>query len=105
MKKSMALLLVGAMVLSLAGCTGSQSSSTGTAGGNTEGTTTVGAEAGDVIKLGYFGPETGPNSMTGQEARKGAQLKVKEINQAGGILGQQVTLVVYDDKGTPEGAV
>lgn len=98
MKKGLALLLAGTMVLSLAACSGSQSSSAGT---STETTAAVG----DVIKLGYFGPETGPNSMTGQEARKGAQLKVKQINEAGGLLEKQVSLIVYDDKGTPEGAV
>lgn len=106
MKKRLALLLVGSMILSLSACSGSQSSSTGTvSGGAGETTTGSAAPAGDAVKLGYFGPETGPNSMTGQEARKGAQLKVKQLNAAGGLLGKQIDLVVYDDKGTPEGAV
>lgn len=63
------------------------------------------AASGDVIKIGHFGPLTGAISASGQYAEKGLRLKVKQINEAGGINGKQLELIAYDDKGTAEAAV
>ena len=64
-----------------------------------------GASGGDVIKIGCPQPLTGTNALVGDSAVKGAQLAAKEINEAGGILGKQVEVIVYDDQASPEEAV
>ncbi|MGI6162096.1 MAG: ABC transporter substrate-binding protein [Christensenellales bacterium] len=61
-------------------------------------------EGGKLI-VGCPQPLTGTNAMVGDAALKGAQLAVKQINDAGGILGKQLELVVYDDQASPEEAV
>ncbi len=49
------------------------------------------------IKLGYFGPLTGDAASIGPPGVAGAQLAIQEINNAGGILGKKLVLVVEDD--------
>ncbi len=61
--------------------------------------------ASEEIKIGLYGTITGPNALAGEMMEKGAMLAVEEINEAGGINGTPIKLVVYDDKSTPEGAV
>jgi len=67
-----------------------------------EGTTEAAEE---VIRIGFYGPLSGPSSMFGTESQKGAELAIKQINAAGGVLGKQLVLVPYDDKSSPEQAV
>jgi branched-chain amino acid transport system substrate-binding protein len=57
------------------------------------------------IKIGLYGTITGPNALAGEMMQKGGELAVKEINDAGGVKGHLLKLVVYDDKSSPEGAV
>lgn len=57
------------------------------------------------IKIGYFGPLTGPSAQLGQAAKNGAQIAIDEINKKGGVLGKELTMVEYDDKSSPEQAV
>jgi branched-chain amino acid transport system substrate-binding protein len=54
------------------------------------------------IKIGYFGDLTGPTFNFGQSAKNGALLAAEEINQAGGINGRQIDIVIEDDQGSPE---
>ena len=61
--------------------------------------------AADTIKIGVTAPLTGPAAESGKYQVQGAQLAVKEINKAGGILGKQVELVVEDDQTTNPGIV
>ncbi|MCM3869496.1 MAG: ABC transporter substrate-binding protein [Pyrinomonadaceae bacterium] len=56
------------------------------------------------IKIGYFGDLSGPTFNFGQSARNGALLAAEEINQAGGINGRQIDIVIEDDEGSPERA-
>ena len=44
---------------------------------------------------------TGALSSLDAPALNGAKLKAKEINDAGGVLGKQIELVVYDTKTDP----
>lgn len=60
----------------------------GTAGG--------GAAAGGKIKIGIVAPVTGPYSGDGQEMVRGAEMAVEDINKFGGVMGQEVELVVAD---------
>lgn len=53
----------------------------------------------DTIKIGFFGAPSGEQAVWGQADRDGLILTVEQINEAGGILGKQVELVTYDDKG------
>lgn len=79
MKKTLALLVVFAMALSLfAGCG-------------------QGGES-DTIKIAYVGPLTGDSAEYGQTMSNAVAIAVEDINAAGGVLGKQVELVSYDDK-------
>lgn len=55
----------------------------------------------DKIRIGTISPNTGSLSAFGQAANNGIKLAVKEINAAGGILGKEIELLVYDDKADP----
>ncbi|HXZ35019.1 MAG TPA: ABC transporter substrate-binding protein, partial [Thermodesulfobacteriota bacterium] len=47
------------------------------------------------IKLGAIFPLA---DITGDQGAKAMKLAVKEINQAGGLLGRQVELIIVDDE-------
>jgi len=57
------------------------------------------------IRLGVAGPITGPNASFGAQLRNGVEQAIADINAAGGILGQQVTLAVGDDVSDPRQGV
>ena len=59
------------------------------------------ARADDTIKIGAPFNVTGGLSSLDAPALNGAKLKAKEINAAGGVLGKQIELVVYDTKTDP----
>jgi branched-chain amino acid transport system substrate-binding protein len=59
------------------------------------------ALAADTIKIGAPFNVTGGLSSLDAPALNGAKLKLKEINDAGGINGKQLELVVYDTKTDP----
>ncbi|MFC5420922.1 ABC transporter substrate-binding protein [Bosea eneae] len=56
------------------------------------------------IKIGASVSETGPASSLGDPEAKTLKLLVDEINAAGGVLGQKLKLVLYDDGGDPNKA-
>ena len=57
------------------------------------------------IRLGFSGTLKGKYSDLGVQGRNGALLAVEDINEAGGIDGRRIELIVRDDQNTPEGAV
>jgi branched-chain amino acid transport system substrate-binding protein len=59
----------------------------------------------DVIKLGAFGPITGPAAYIGLGGRDGANLAIKEINAAGGIHGRRLVMEFEDDGHSPTKAL
>ena len=59
----------------------------------------------DTIKIGFFAPITGPAAADGASAKNAVELGVKEVNDAGGIRGKKVDLIVYDDRLNPQEAV
>lgn len=79
------------VALLVSGCAGSNSASS-SADANT-------------IKVGWFGPLTGPTATDGTLSRDAALLAVEQVNAAGGIGGKQVQLVTEDDQGKPEEAL
>lgn len=54
------------------------------------------------IKIGTIQPISGPVSIYGIMSQQGIELAIKEINEAGGVLGRQLELVVEDDEANPE---
>jgi branched-chain amino acid transport system substrate-binding protein len=56
------------------------------------------------IEIGFFGDLTGPTFNFGLSAKNGVLMAAYEINQAGGINGHQIDIVIEDDKGSPEEA-
>ena len=59
----------------------------------------------DTIRIGFFAPITGPAAADGASAKNAVELGVKELNDAGGIGGKKVDLIVYDDRLNPQEAV
>jgi branched-chain amino acid transport system substrate-binding protein len=57
------------------------------------------------IKVGFVGGLTGRNAALGVDGRDGVLLAFDEINEAGGIQGRSLELVIRDDLATPEGAL
>ncbi|MBV9491686.1 MAG: ABC transporter substrate-binding protein [Verrucomicrobia bacterium] len=56
------------------------------------------ALAQDTIKIGEFGSLTGDNASFGISQNNGVQLAVQEINDAGGVLGKKLELIVEDNQ-------
>ena len=56
---------------------------------------------GAAIKLGIVAPMSGPNARYGAFSMHGAELAVKEINDAGGVDGHKIELYNADSQGTP----
>ena len=56
------------------------------------------------VKIGFFSPTTDFAAADGTSALQAAQLAVKMINDKGGVLGQSLELVYYDDAAKPDQA-
>jgi branched-chain amino acid transport system substrate-binding protein len=57
------------------------------------------------IKMAVTGPITGPNAAFGAQLVQGTTQAVDDINKAGGILGQKITLEQGDDVSDPKQGV
>ena len=60
---------------------------------------------GQEISIGFFAPITGPAAADGASAKHAVELGLKEVNDAGGIKGRKVNLIIYDDRLNPQEAV
>jgi branched-chain amino acid transport system substrate-binding protein len=56
------------------------------------------------IRIGIYADLSGQTAAAGQSIKNGVEFARDEINQAGGISGRQLELIVVDDKGLPEQA-
>jgi branched-chain amino acid transport system substrate-binding protein len=65
----------------------------------------AGSAADAQIKLGVAGPITGPNASFGAQLTNGVQQAAKDINAAGGILGQKIEVSQGDDVSDPKQGV
>ncbi|QYK53381.1 MAG: ABC transporter substrate-binding protein [Fimbriimonadaceae bacterium] len=77
------------------------------AGGNTTGTSTGTAgsgseQSGDTIKIGLVVSQNGELRPWGVDCEAGAKLAEKQINDAGGIGGKKVELLIGDSNSKPE---
>jgi branched-chain amino acid transport system substrate-binding protein len=57
------------------------------------------------ILIGASGPMTGTLAWFGEQMQQGMDMKVAELNATGGVLGQQVELLMVDDYCDPAQAV
>ena len=53
------------------------------------------------IKIGLEGPMTGDYAYEGQGFEKAVSMLVEQTNEAGGLLGREIELIVEDDAGDP----
>lgn len=93
LKKIVALLVVAVLVMTtLVACGGTDKKEEGNADATT-------------FKIGGIGPLTGAAATYGIAVKEGAELAVKEINEAGGINGFQVEFKMEDDEHDAEKSV
>ena len=59
----------------------------------------------DNIKIGFNVPLTGFAAADGKSALNGAELAIEQINATGGVNGNKLELVVYDDQASPKESV
>ena len=59
----------------------------------------------ETVKIGTFGPFTGPAAGLGLQAKKGIEFAINEFNAQGGINGKKIELVAYDDRANRAEAV
>lgn len=101
MKKFVSGMLAAVMALSLAACSGNNSSDTSSAQDSQASTSEGASQA--TIKLGGIGPTTGGNAQYGNAVKNGEQLAVDEINAAAGYTVFE--LQFEDDESDPETAL
>lgn len=65
----------------------------------------AGSSARAEISIAVAGPMTGQYATFGEQMKNGAEMAVKEINAAGGVLGEKLKLFVEDDACDPKQAV
>ncbi len=94
LKKVISVALMAAMTMTLmAGCGSKPNDQTSSSGD------------GEVFKIGGIGPVTGGAAVYGEAVKNGAELAVKEINEAGGINGVPIEFNYQDDENDAEKAV
>ena len=84
------------MALSLVSCGGEEAPSTQSPDATTAANP---SQSSGTIKIAMSTAQTGALAEAGVSQVNAAQMAINEINEAGGINGQQLELVVYDDKG------
>lgn len=119
MKKCLSVLMAALLAMSLVACGGgaasepagstAESTADSTAASEAAGTSEAGEEPaapaeGDIV-IGGLAPLTGNVAQYGIASNNGSMLAVDEINAAGGVLGQQIAYVYYDEKGDPTEAI
>jgi len=94
----LAALTISLLVMVLvAGCGGQKKESAPSEGKKAEGK--------EPIKFGVIVPLSGSQAILGEEMERGAKIAVKQVNDAGGIMGRPVELVIRDTKANPDTGV
>ena len=62
------------------------------------------ALSGDTIRVAAVVPATGGAALSNQPTLEGYRIAVRELNEAGGLLGREVELLEYDAQSTPLGS-
>jgi branched-chain amino acid transport system substrate-binding protein len=56
----------------------------------------------ETFKIAYIEPLSGPMANVGDIGLKHFRYKAEQMNKAGGILGKQIEIVPFDNKGSPQ---
>jgi branched-chain amino acid transport system substrate-binding protein len=97
MKRTLSIILVLAMMLSLLAACGKTTPAP-------SGSNSPSAAPKGTIKIAVAAPMTGDNAEYGKGFLNAAQMKAEEWNAKGGVLGKTVEIVAYDDKNSAEEA-
>ena len=89
MKKVAAAILSAAMVVSMAAC------------GADSGEQTGGSDGGDSVKVGLLHSMSGSMAISEKAVLDAEKLAISEINEAGGVLGKQITYQEEDGASDP----
>jgi branched-chain amino acid transport system substrate-binding protein len=65
----------------------------------------AGTPANAQIKIGFQAPLTGFAATDGKSAKIAAEMAIEEINAGGGVLGQKLELIAYDDQAKSDQAI
>jgi branched-chain amino acid transport system substrate-binding protein len=57
------------------------------------------------VEVATAGPMTGGDAIFGEQMKRGAEMAVKDINDAGGLLGKKLKLEIGDDQCEPKQAL
>jgi branched-chain amino acid transport system substrate-binding protein len=57
------------------------------------------------IKIGFQAPLTGFAATDGKSAKIAAEMAIEDVNAAGGVLGQKLQLITYDDQAKSDQAI
>lgn len=110
MKKFLTTLLTILIAVSLAACSGSGGSSSNNSGGNNQASNgdsqpgNTASEKPKSYKIGAIYSNTGPGSPLGIPEWNTTELLVKQINEAGGINGVPLEVILADDESKAEKA-
>ena len=63
------------------------------------------AHAQSTVKIAYIDPLSGPFANVGEQGLKHFQAMAEEVNAAGGLNGQKIEIVGFDDKVSPQEAL
>ena len=63
------------------------------------------AQAAETIRIGYTEILSGTFAQVGDQGIKSIQFAIDQVNARGGVLGKQLELVAYDNKGQPAEAL
>ena len=114
MKKILCMVLALVMALSLVACGNTSSDSqdnSGNSGNSTTNNTSDDSQSNDTgtsgekIKIGYFTDMSSADGYIGMAGYYALQDRIEELNAAGGLLGQQIELIAYDNAGKNEEVV
>lgn len=95
MKQRSILFLAILLVTVLIGVTACEKKDGGTGGTGGSG---GGTQQGDTIKIGQYGSLTGGTATFGTSTKEGIEIATEEINNAGGLLGKKIEMIVEDDR-------
>ncbi|MCL2367391.1 MAG: ABC transporter substrate-binding protein [Oscillospiraceae bacterium] len=111
LKKTLALLMVLAMLFTLVACAGGGADPTPAPATPAPTPTPATDDNGDddppgdlpPILIGGINDLSGPRSISGNQIYQGARLKVEEVNAAGGLLGgRMIEFIQYDNRNDPQ---
>ncbi|MEW6265799.1 MAG: ABC transporter substrate-binding protein [Thermodesulfobacteriota bacterium] len=60
------------------------------------------ASAAETVKIGFIGAYVGPALKMSKDAEQAAVLAVEKVNQAGGVLGRKIEMIIRDGGEKPE---